>query len=241
MDHKIDLERIAKVIESTKPDIVALEEVDQGTKRTKGQDQPAEFERLTGMKAIFGRNIPYDGGGYGTAVLTRLPVRSSVSVKLKSFYESTPQHQEQRGVQVIELGDKEGPPLLFLCTHLDYRPPDEERLNSVATINELMQKRGSELAIIGGDFNARPESKPIREMAQEWLVAGWKDGKETEIKDGEPRRGSLVTFPSDKPDHCIDYVMCRPAGAWKVVDLRVIAEPVASDHRPVLAVLKRAG
>src|SRR3954454_6413965 len=105
MDHKIDLPRIAKVIVATKPDVVALEEVDQGTKRTNGVDQPAEFARLTGMQAVFGHNIDFDGGRYGTAVLTNLPIRSKESVKLKSFYESTPKHQEQRGVQVLELGE----------------------------------------------------------------------------------------------------------------------------------------
>src|SRR6476660_7290296 len=120
MDHKIDLPRIAKVIVAAKPDIVALEEVDQGTKRASGVDQPAEFARLTGMKAVFGRNIPYDGGGYGTAVLTTLPIRSCKSVKLKSFYADTPKHKEQRGVQVIELGQKGEAGLLFFCTHLDY-------------------------------------------------------------------------------------------------------------------------
>src|SRR6185369_426219 len=129
-------------------------EVDQGTKRASGVDQPAEFARLTGMKAVFGRNIPYDGGGYGTAVLTRLPIRSCQSVKLKSFYADTPKHKEQRGVQVIELGDKRSPGLLFLCTHLDFRPPDDERMNSAETINDLIRKRGAQLAIIAGDFNA---------------------------------------------------------------------------------------
>ncbi len=239
MDHKIDLPRIAKVLVTAKPDIVALEEVDQGTKRASGVDQPAEFARLTGMKAVFGRNIPFDGGGYGTAVLTRLPVRSSESVKLKSFYEDTPKHKEQRGVQVLELGEKSGPGLLFLCTHLDYRPPDDERMNSAETINGLMKKRGAELALIAGDFNANPDSNPIRELAKEWKIAGWKDGAESQVESGEPESKSIVTFPADKPDHCIDYVMCRPAKSWKVVELRVLDEPVASDHRPVLAVLRR--
>lgn len=240
MDHKIDLPRIAEVIVAAKSDIVALEEVDQGTKRTHGVDQPAEFARLTGMNAVFGRNIPYDGGGYGTAVLTKLPIRSHESVKLKSFYADTPKHKEQRGVQVIELGEKGGPGLLFLCTHLDYREPDDERMNSAQTINELIHKRGAELAIIAGDFNATPESKPIRELAKEWKIAGWhQDGTETQIEHGEAEPAAIVTFPADKPDHCIDYVMCRPAKRWKVVELRVIEEPMASDHRPVLAVLRR--
>ncbi len=239
MDHKIDLPRIAKVLVAAKPDIVALEEVDQGTKRARGVDQPAEFARLTGMEAVFGHNIDFDGGGYGTAVLTKLPVRSHTSVKLKPFYKSTPQHAEQRGVQLIELGEKGDAPLLFLCTHLDFRPPDDERMNSAQTINELMHKRGAELAIIGGDFNATPESNPIRELVKEWKIAGWKDGSELQVDGDEQESKSIVTFPADKPDHCIDYVMCRPADRWKVVELRVLEESMASDHRPVLAVLRR--
>ena len=90
-----------------KPDIIALQEVDQGTRRASRVDQPAEFARLTGMRVVFGRNIDFDGGGYGTAVLTRLPIRSSESVKLKSFYRRhAKRHTEQRGVQVLELGDR---------------------------------------------------------------------------------------------------------------------------------------
>src|SRR6187401_2798658 len=86
MDKKFGLERIAKLLMAEKPDIVALQEVDQGTKRASGVDQPAEFARLMRMWVVFGRNIPYEGGGYGTAVLTRLPIRSHASVKLKPYY-----------------------------------------------------------------------------------------------------------------------------------------------------------
>jgi endonuclease/exonuclease/phosphatase family metal-dependent hydrolase len=255
LDKKFDLGRISKVVMAEKPDIVALQEVDQGTKRASGVDQPAEFERLTGMKVVFGRNIPYDGGGYGTAVLTNLPVRSHKSVKLKSFYKDTPQHKEQRGVQVLELGQKGEAGLCFMCTHLDFREPDDERMNSAGTINELAAKRDGELAIIAGDFNALPDSRPIGVLAKKWKIAGWsREGREMEVRRGargddaktqassgvnESARGAAVTFPANKPDHCIDYVMCRPARRWKVVELRVLDEPMASDHRPVLAVLQR--
>lgn len=231
-DGKIDLPRIAKVLLAERPDVVALQEVDQKTRRAGGVDQPAELARLTSMSVVFGRNIDYDSGGYGTAVLTRLPVRSSESVKLKSYYASTPQHAEQRAVQVIELGAPDSSFLLFMCTHLDYRPKDDERFNSAVTINGLMRKRGDVPAIIAGDFNAMPESRVIREFAKEWMIVGY-------VGDGDKRQAALFTFPSSKPSRWIDYVMVRPADRWQVTEARVLDEPVASDHRPVLAVLRR--
>jgi len=36
----------------------------------------------------------------------------------------------------------------------------------------------------------------------------------------------------------IDFVMLKPASAFEVVEHRVVAETVASDHRPLLAVLR---
>lgn len=233
LDRKFDLKRIANLLLAVEPHIVALQEVDQGTKRAQGVDQPAELAKLTGMQVVFGRNIDFEGGGYGTAVLTKLPVRKHQSVKLKSFYPPTKTNPEQRGVQVLELGEKNGPGLLFLCTHLDYRAPDDERMHSAKTINELVMKRGDELAILAGDLNAAPESAPIEEFRKQWKVVGLQN-------DGKPQAAApLLTFPAERPEKWIDYVLVRPAEKWEVVEVRVIEESVASDHRPLLAVLRR--
>jgi endonuclease/exonuclease/phosphatase family metal-dependent hydrolase len=211
---------------------VAVQEVDQKTRRSEGVDQAAELARLTGMEVVFGRNIDFEGGGYGTAVLTKLPVQSSESVKLKSYYAPTPQNPEQRGVQILELGAKDGPSLVFMCTHLDYRPPDEERMNSALTINVLARKRPNEPMIIAGDSNATPESRVIREFEKEWKIAGANGSAKTTSK-------PILTIPVDTPNRWIDYVMYRPADKWKVVEVRVLDEAVASDHRALVAVLRR--
>ena len=239
LDGTFDLPRIAKVIKSVSPHIVALQEVDQGTRRAGGADQPAELARLTEMEVVFGRNIDYDGGGYGTAVLSSLPIRSHKSVKLRSFYVGTAQHPEQRGVQVVELGSKEGPALWFLCTHLDYRPPDEVRMASAATINDLAKKHGEELMILAGDLNAEPNSRVIREFAKQWKIAGADAGGAKPQAAGKKRQ--LLTYPAGEPVKWIDYVLVRPAERWQVVEVRVLDEPVASDHRPLLAVLRILG
>jgi endonuclease/exonuclease/phosphatase family metal-dependent hydrolase len=232
-DRKTDLKRIANLLLAVEPHVVALQEVDQGTRRAGGVDQPAELAKLTGMQVIFGRNIDFDGGGYGTAVLTKLPVKSHKKVKLKSFYAPTSVNPEQRGVQVLELGENDEPGILFLNTHLDYRPPDDERMASAKTINELVAKHGDRPAILAGDLNAIPESGPIEELRKQWQIVG------TEAEARPSAALPILTFPAEKPDKWIDFVLVRPAEKWEVVEVRVLDEGVASDHRPLLAVLRR--
>ena len=75
-DGRIDLERIAAVIKEEKADLVALQEVDRGVLRSGKRDLPAELAKLTGMSVFFENNFGYQGGEYGNAILTRLPVLS---------------------------------------------------------------------------------------------------------------------------------------------------------------------
>jgi endonuclease/exonuclease/phosphatase family metal-dependent hydrolase len=235
-DKKFDLQRIAKVIKSVSPDIVALQEVDQGTARASGVDQPAELAKLTGMQVVFGRNIDFQGGGYGTAVLTKLPVKASASEKIPSFYEPTAENAEQRAVQVVELGPPGEPGIVFLGTHLDYRPDERERMASAEVINRLAAKYGDRLMLLAGDLNATPDSNVIRTLEKHWKIAGG-DAKPKAEEDESTKR--LFTFPSEKPAKHIDYVLFRPADRWQVVETRVLEEKVASDHRPLLTVLLR--
>src|SRR5687767_4786600 len=69
VDRKLDVERIGQVILSVKPDLVALQEVDQKVKRSQGIDQPIELARLTKLQVVFGANIELQGGHYGNALL----------------------------------------------------------------------------------------------------------------------------------------------------------------------------
>jgi len=218
-DGKLDLERIAAVIRGVEPDVVALQEVDRGTMRTNQVDQPAELGRLTEMKAIFERNIKHDGGDYGNAVLTRLPVIKHKNHFLPSHYKG-----EQRGVLAVELEfPNQGPRFSFLATHLDYRPDDGERRASAAMINRLVEKRPNMPALLAGDLNALPDTAVLADFATAWTRANQ-----------EP----LSSFPAAKPVRQIDYVLYRPMDRWRVIEARVIEEPVASDHRPVLVVLE---
>jgi hypothetical protein len=51
MDKKLDLQRIADVINREQPDLVGLQEVDRGVKRTEGKDEIAELAALTRIRS----------------------------------------------------------------------------------------------------------------------------------------------------------------------------------------------
>lgn len=74
VDGRLDLVRIAKVIQEVDPDIAALQEVDQNAGRSGQVDQAAELGRLTKMRSVFGGNIELQGGKYGNALLTRFEI-----------------------------------------------------------------------------------------------------------------------------------------------------------------------
>src|SRR5688572_7970801 len=75
---KIDVEAIAKLINTARPDLVALQEIDVFTDRSgKTLHQARELARLTGMYSFFGKALDFQGGEYGVAILSRFPLRDS--------------------------------------------------------------------------------------------------------------------------------------------------------------------
>ena len=220
-DGKLDLERIAKVILSVKPDLVALQEVDQKTQRTGGVDQIQRLAELTSMHPAYGRAMEYEGGGYGVAMLSRWPIGETATHPLPS-----PKGVEPR----VVLSSVIAPPgsdlkIQFMVTHVDHRADPKHRAAQLEKIHEIFPPIGYELPqMIAGDFNATPESQEMQNFLGAW----------TDTAEGE----KFLTSPSDKPRTKIDYILVRPGARWRVMETRALEEAVASDHRAVFAELK---
>lgn len=225
MDAKIDLARIANVIRSVSPDVVAMQEVDRRTQRSGGVDQLEALARLTSMSLIFGQTMPYEGGQYGNAVLTRLPIVGQSVHRLPSS-----PGREPRAVIVAELtapsptAGKAGERFRFFATHFDFTADSTDRLGSVAEIGKLVDARPDGPALLAGDLNSTPDSPALQALGAKWRIAG------TGL--------ALFTTPVNKPSRQIDFILYRPAESWRVVEARVLNEAVASDHRPISAVLE---
>ena len=213
-----NLDAVAGIINSLKPDLVALQEVDNKTGRAKGLDLTAELSLRTGMKGIFGKAMDYDGGGYGEAVLSHYPVLETKNNPLPHTTKAEP-----RAALEIQIELPGGMKIVFVGTHLDHQRNQSNRIMQAKRIVELYENYDLPM-ILAGDLNATPGSDPINLLLGQW--------SDTAHDDPQP------TFPSTKPSRRIDYIMYKPKGRWKVVEVRVIDEKVASDHCPVLAVLE---
>jgi endonuclease/exonuclease/phosphatase family metal-dependent hydrolase len=217
IDGRLDLERIAKTIQSVQPDIVALQEVDARVERSKGIDQPQELARMTGMKVAFGPNIDLQGGQYGNAVLSRGQQTRSENRALPNIDQG-----EQRGVLEV-LVQQDAQTLRVLATHFDHRRDAKERLASIDQINRMVAEQKNTPSLLIGDLNAEFSSEVLDRARALWKVTN---------------RERMPTIPVTKPERQIDFVLCYPPDRWHVTEVKVLDEAVASDHRPILAVLR---
>ena len=223
-DGTYDIERLAKVIAATQPDLVALQEVDVGVRRSGQVHQVRRLATLTGLAARFGPTQHYEGGLFGNAVLTRLPILD-VEIQPLPYTEATPERTTYpRGALAVTVTAPDGKPLRFVSTHFQHNVPEDREAEAEA-INRLFGAPANEMrTILAGDINATPESEPIRILLEQW----------TTTLENPPS----PSIPSTQPTSRIDYILHRPGPAFKVLETKVIPESLASDHRPVFAILR---
>jgi endonuclease/exonuclease/phosphatase family metal-dependent hydrolase len=215
----IDLDTIARVIAKQNPDLVALQEVDVRTQRSGNINQAAELAAKLKMNVYFGKAIDHDGGEYGVAILSKYPLSDTITHKLPNDGSAQAEPRVAALATVTLPGNKK---IRFGSTHLDAQKADASRLLQVAEINLLA---GSENLpfIIAGDLNAHPATKVIRDFDEAFFRSC-----------GD----CPYTIPQDKPKQAIDYIAYKKGNRFQIINHEVIPERYASDHLPVLAVLK---
>lgn len=149
-DAGLDMSVIAADITSLNLDIVGLQEIDQLTRRVGGMDTMKRLSEATGYKYYaFARAIDYQGGEYGTAVLSRYPIISFETHPLESAgYEA-----RSAGHAVIEI---EGVRIDFFNTHLSFEDK-AIRKKQFAQLAELIAD--CRIFILTGDFNTADTSE----------------------------------------------------------------------------------
>lgn len=222
---KDNLQRVANVVREVDADVVLLQEVDKGTRRSGGVDQPAEYARRTGYHVSFGRSLDYDGGEYGIAVLSRWPIRhdSVVHLPVDPPQERSGGSHEPRVAMAVVISAPFGELTIF-NTHIDASGDDRWRLQEIRTIQQLAQsavRAGSTRVLFGGDFNSTPESAVQVQLRGNGFRDSWE-------KCGA---GDGFSYPADTARKRIDYLF---AIAGVECTAAIVVNSQASDHRPVL-------
>jgi len=219
MDKKLDLQRIAEAINREQPDLVGLQEVDRGVKRTEGKDEIVELAGLTKMQYAFAHNLDFQGGQYGVAILSRFPIRNIDHRKFENKREA-----ERRGMIRVEV-EFGGKIVNFVTTHLDYQSEDGRVFETEQLLKFLADVKGP--IILVGDLNDEPVG-----AAYQLLLGTFKDAW---VENRTKTVG--LSYPADKPVKRIDYVFYRSAERIRCDKAWVVDTP-ASDHLPVVVELR---
>lgn len=216
MDDTVNLPRTAAVLRTLTPDIVGLQEVDELVQRSGRVDEAATLGRALGMEHAFGSFMDYQGGRYGLAILSRFPI-------VRSFGVDVPKGNEPRIALVAELRLPGGRSVMAINVHFDWVQDDTFRFAQASRLSQYLDTLSLPYILLG-DFNDEPGSRTIA-LFQRRAVEAKKPADDH------------FTFSSTAPTKEIDFVFAAPAGAWRVRGARPVTEPMASDHRPVVALL----
>lgn len=212
------LKDIADFIAVYEPDFVALQELDCMTKHKRTPHQHdknfiTELGYYTRLFPLYGKTISHAGGLYGIGMLTRFPYISVQKVMLPK----QEVQNEARALLMAEVELSSGDTIIVASTHLDYTS-SASRDRQLEVITEILKEKKFPV-ILGGDFNATPNSKEIITYFEDWQP----------LSDN-----SCLTSPTQKPKNKIDYLWGFPKKCWKLLSSKV--ENISlSDHLPIFS------
>lgn len=221
MDGKVSPARIARVIAQSDPDIVALQELDVGRKRTDAIDQARLVADILAMEMQFHPAISVQEEQYGDAILSRLPMTRVKAAPLPRLGDSEP-----RGAVWVAV-DLDGIELQIINTHLSLRPAERRlQIDTLLGADWLAAATSRGPVVFCGDLNASPRSYVYRALGQslrdvQRAVPGWR-----------PRSTWFGAHPTLRLDHIFVAPQIDVIGV-EIADTGLAR--MASDHLPLVS------
>jgi endonuclease/exonuclease/phosphatase family metal-dependent hydrolase len=224
VDRRFRPERVATIIRHYAPDLVLLQEVDDGVPRSRELDLARELSDELGLphRAV-GHNVSLRKGRYGNATLSRWPILRERNIDLtiaplkrRGCQHTTIQLDHARAIDVFNL-------------HLGLSARERGRQVGLLLASEEMRTISrSHACLVGGDFN------DWRSLLEPVLVEVF--GFRCATRPPGLRSRALRTYPSFSPRGPLDRLYFRgPIRLIECHTCRLAAARLASDHLPVLA------
>ena len=204
---KHSINNICEFFLQEKPDIIALQEVDSGSIRSRNRNQIDTMAKVLQMKGqMF--SCKYK------RLLAKMPVlkkQGNAFLSQIDIEQSRTHYLEHGNKRAVLIAQANG--ITFLTVHLSIRR--KVRLKQVFELAEIINDIDGPV-IIAGDFNAQPDAKEIQIFLSETKLT---------------HSNQDFTYPSWKPKKKFDYIFTSPEITVKksrVLDIE------HSDHKPLL-------
>lgn len=206
-------------------DVIGLQEVDRDTERSGEIAQAQVLAEALKLHVTYAAAMPFDGGEFGLAILSRGPLSQPRIVRLPRFGQEEPRIAL---FATCELPD--GTRVRLGNTHLaaDWRAKDPQQLRA-AQADHLARVLAEEAAIgaaplfIIGDFNCGTSTEAYSTLCN--VV--------------RPLHADLPTYPATAPQESLDHVFFVPSSRDDRRELQVrrvhVDFATTSDHRALVA------
>ncbi len=227
LDGKVSPERIAKVIGRYEPDIVVLQELDMGRKRSGKMDQPHVIAKELEMMYHFHPAIHVEEERYGNAILSRYPmdlIHAAVLPPLKNRFNCEPRGAMWASVKV---GDVH---LQVINTHLSFHSHEGwHQANALMGDEWTAHPHCQGPVVLCGDFNCLPNSATWRTI----------NGKFQDVQRILDNHRPKATWFGHYPIGRIDHVFISPDIKVSAIDVpRTKLNKISSDHLPLIVDLE---
>lgn len=224
MDWQRSETRIAEVIAEMSVDIVALQELDLGRRRSAGANQTKMIAEQLGLYSHFHPAMRRDDEHYGNAIISRyeLNVRRAVELPGKPPFFC----RENRAVIEADIETNFGK-VRVINTHLGLGWRERFVQAQLLTSGEWRLAIADDIPVILlGDFNSLRGSRPYRTLSRHLH----------DVRELIPATGPIPTFPTRFPMLAVDHIFVnRAVKPLSVTVHRSSLARIASDHFPLVA------
>ncbi|MGA1795901.1 MAG: endonuclease/exonuclease/phosphatase family protein [bacterium] len=214
---EVNLDDIVTVLRREAPDIVALQEVDGPSIWSGMRDQVEYLAHKGGFPySLRGEHVKGMKLSYGTALLSRIPLREPVSI---TFSPSPPTLSKGFVVATVTWPGDPAIEIDVISLHLDFSR-NSVRQRQMEDIIDLLSSR-NRVSIVMGDFNCEWQARDsaLHMLAEQCSLKGYQTGQ----------AAGMETFPL--LGKRLDWVLISSDLEFTVY--RVLEDPI-SDHRGVL-------
>lgn len=229
MDRQRSEARIAEVIAQSSVDIVALQELDLGRRRSAGVNQTRMIAEQLGWHSHFHPAMRRDDEHYGNAILSRYKLNVHRAVELPGrppFF-----CRENRAAIEVEIETNLGK-VRIINTHLGLGWRERFVQAQLFTSAEWRAGiAGDTPLILLGDFNSLRGSRPYRTLNRHLR----------DVRELIQATGPMRTFPTRFPTLTVDHIFVNEA--LQPLSVTVHRSPlarIASDHFPLVAEFVRS-